>query len=276
MINIYKITNKKNNKIYIGQTINSIEYRFKQHLRETRGNNKLHKDMRKQNKQDFEIILIDIAYDERDADEKERFWINFYNSTCEEYGYNLDTGGKSDCKKSKTALKPMRDAVLRSWDDYDTAEKMLYGLRKGTEIWKEKCREKRIKFICPICGEEAYMCEYEIKNRSTCGKSTCKNKYSKIHKTYIKGLNKANEVNKNKYREESLKIKEYVLNWAKENKEVVLNCPKNKIITTLNDLILCVEKEFNIKDIRSISKKCCGTNSKIKFLEWLQKNIKNN
>ena len=51
----------------------------------------------------------------------------------------------------------MRDAVLRSWDDYDTAEKMLAGLRKGTEIWKEKCKGKRIKFICPICGEEAYI-----------------------------------------------------------------------------------------------------------------------
>ena len=59
MINIYKITNLRNNKIYIGQTINEINIRFNQHLRETRTNNQLHKDMQLQSKEDFIITLID-------------------------------------------------------------------------------------------------------------------------------------------------------------------------------------------------------------------------
>ena len=59
MFSIYKITNLANNKIYIGQTINDIEFRFKQHLRENRGPNKLHFDMQHQNSEDFTIILID-------------------------------------------------------------------------------------------------------------------------------------------------------------------------------------------------------------------------
>ena len=33
---IYKITNKINNKIYIGQTIRKIELRWKQHSEETK------------------------------------------------------------------------------------------------------------------------------------------------------------------------------------------------------------------------------------------------
>lgn len=35
-MNIYKITNKINGKIYIGQTINTPEYRMQQHFREAR------------------------------------------------------------------------------------------------------------------------------------------------------------------------------------------------------------------------------------------------
>ena len=33
---IYKITNKVNNKIYIGKTMTSIEKRFQEHIRESR------------------------------------------------------------------------------------------------------------------------------------------------------------------------------------------------------------------------------------------------
>ena len=33
---IYKITNKVNNKIYIGKTMTSIENRFQEHIRESR------------------------------------------------------------------------------------------------------------------------------------------------------------------------------------------------------------------------------------------------
>ena len=35
---IYKVTNKINNKIYIGQTINSLEHRRKQHEKDCRRN----------------------------------------------------------------------------------------------------------------------------------------------------------------------------------------------------------------------------------------------
>ena len=105
MINIYKIINLKNNKVYIGQTINSIQHRFNQHLRETRSNNELHRDMQSQNKKDFKVILLDTAENMIDADEKERFWISFYDSTNKNKGYNLDSGGRSNCKKSETALR---------------------------------------------------------------------------------------------------------------------------------------------------------------------------
>lgn len=274
MISIYKIINTKNNKVYIGQTINDIDFRFKQHLRENRGSNLLHKDMQIQNKEDFKIILIDSAETQIEADEKERYWISVYESTNPEYGYNLDSGGKSNCVKSPTALDDMRDAVLRNWEDEEISKKMLEGLRKGTEKWQEICQNKKIEFICPICKKILKLTPYELKNRKTCGDPYCKNEFAKINDTFCKGLNKANEVNAFKYKEKSEEVKNFVIQWAIENRDVVNNCPKNKIVTSLCDLINEVNNKFNIKDIRSISKSCCETTSKIKFLEWLQNEIK--
>lgn len=274
MISIYKITNIQNNKVYIGQTINTIECRFKQHLRENRGSNLLHKDMQIQNKEDFKIILIDRAETQIEADEKERFWISFYNSTNTEYGYNLDSGGKNSCTKSSTALNNMRDAVLRSWDDEETSERMLEGLRKGTDTWKKICMENRVEFICPICKNILKLPKHEIKNRKTCGNVYCKNEFAKLNNTFNKGLDEANKVNAIKYKEKSEKIKDFVIKWALKNKDIINECPKNKIVISLNDLINEVYINFNVKDIRSISKSCCDTSSKIKFLEWLKNEIK--
>ena len=42
MAYIYKITNLKNNKIYIGFTINEIEVRLRNHIRASRQNKERH------------------------------------------------------------------------------------------------------------------------------------------------------------------------------------------------------------------------------------------
>lgn len=51
---IYKVTNKVNNKVYIGQTVNSIDYRMKQHYKDTkRDNYYFHNALRKYKVEDF-------------------------------------------------------------------------------------------------------------------------------------------------------------------------------------------------------------------------------
>ena len=54
---IYKITNKVNNKIYIGKTMTSIEKRFQEHIRESRKeraeNRPLYRAIRKYGKREF-------------------------------------------------------------------------------------------------------------------------------------------------------------------------------------------------------------------------------
>lgn len=274
MFSIYKITNLTNNKIYIGQTINDIEFRFKQHLRENRGPNKLHFDMQHQNSEDFTIVLIDKSDDPKEADEKERFWISFYNSTDPDIGYNLDNGGKSGCSKYAGSLDKMKLTSKNNWLDEEKAAKMLEALRRGTESWRKICEDKRLPFNCPICGKIEYLPKHKLKNRKTCGNHECKVKFANQNNSYMAGILKANYLNSIYYKQKSDNIRRLVVKWGEDNKDIVTKCPKNKIIPTLNGLITIVQDEFGIKDIRTISKACCGTNSKRKFLEWLKDSIK--
>ena len=88
MIGIYKITKKENGKSYIGQS-NDIERRFKEHT--FKNKIPIDKAIQKYGKESFQFeILEECSLDE--LDEKERYWINYYN-TYKGFGYNCSEGG---------------------------------------------------------------------------------------------------------------------------------------------------------------------------------------
>lgn len=58
MIGIYKITNKINGKIYIGQSIN-IERRWKEHIFDNRKNSLIHLAIIKYGKENFSFEVIE-------------------------------------------------------------------------------------------------------------------------------------------------------------------------------------------------------------------------
>lgn len=93
---IYKITNKINNKIYIGQVYNkSIYDRFNRHIKEASPNSRSYIDraINKYGKENFICELIDNATSLQDLNKKEKYWISYYNSTNHNIGYNLTLGG---------------------------------------------------------------------------------------------------------------------------------------------------------------------------------------
>lgn len=95
MIGIYKITNKINNKVYIGQSVD-IKQRWNAHKRQSMIPNKeynkyLYRAFRKYGIENFDFeVLEECAREE--LDEKERYYILQYNSCNELKGYN-ETGG---------------------------------------------------------------------------------------------------------------------------------------------------------------------------------------
>lgn len=108
MIGIYKIVNKINNKVYIGQSIN-IDKRIKEHFwksqceKDVSYNSALHNAIRKYGKENFEWEIIEECEIE-EIDEKEKYYIQFYNSLAPN-GYNILAGGQkfraepNRCKK---------------------------------------------------------------------------------------------------------------------------------------------------------------------------------
>ena len=93
---IYKITNKINQKLYIGKTEFSIEKRFKEHcsdaFRERNEKRPLYAAMRKYGIENFEISLVE---ETDNPEEREIYWINYYDTYSN--GYNATKGGDGKC-----------------------------------------------------------------------------------------------------------------------------------------------------------------------------------
>jgi len=94
---IYKITNNINNKIYIGQTTDSIKRRKIDHLKHLRQGT--HYNQHLQNSYNlhgniFYFEIIDIAYNKEDLDMLEIDYISKYDSTNKLKGYNILIGGR--------------------------------------------------------------------------------------------------------------------------------------------------------------------------------------
>lgn len=90
---IYKIINLLTNKIYIGQTIKSIQQRFHAHINESKKlKTYLHKAMNKYGVENFTVEEIDIAYSLDELNQKEYNWIIKENCLIPN-GYNMKDGG---------------------------------------------------------------------------------------------------------------------------------------------------------------------------------------
>lgn len=110
---IYKITNTKNNKIYIGQTKQSLNKRFKDHVnhafnseRPNDLNCKLYIAMREEGINHFVIEELERVENTTRyfVDKKEIEWISKFDATNPEIGYNTDKGGhviSEKCRKAR-------------------------------------------------------------------------------------------------------------------------------------------------------------------------------
>ena len=117
---IYKITNIQNNKVYIGQTIRPIEQRFHRHLNDALNNildTHLARAIRKYGKDSFIIEEIDNAQTQDELNQKEQYWIRYYNSVKD--GYNetdaiSKCGGNTYQSKTKEEMEVIKDKIRQT------------------------------------------------------------------------------------------------------------------------------------------------------------------
>ena len=106
---IYKITNKINGKVYIGQTVQTLKLRVKSHFNGSSKCLALVRAIRKYGRENFTVTQIDKGKNRKDLNEKEMFWIKKYESMGAK-GYNLTQGG-DNITHSPEAIKKMSEAA---------------------------------------------------------------------------------------------------------------------------------------------------------------------
>lgn len=94
---VYKITNKINGKVYIGLTTTPLKERWRNHIVSVgRVKRPLYNSMKKYGVENFLIEEIDRSNDFEELGKLERKYIEEYDSTNPEHGYNLTFGGESN------------------------------------------------------------------------------------------------------------------------------------------------------------------------------------
>ena len=92
---IYAIINKSNGKIYVGQSIDAID-RINHHKADLkRGNHHnihLQRAWDQYGEESFVFSILEKCSIE-ELDSKEIWWINYFNSTHRDFGYNIEDGG---------------------------------------------------------------------------------------------------------------------------------------------------------------------------------------
>lgn len=106
---IYKLKNRINDKIYIGKTIKKLNERISGHIK---SDSYIGRAIRKYGLESFEISTIDIAEDKNTLNEKEKYWIKFYNCKSP-IGYNLASGGDGGDLSNFISYKPRTEEVKR-------------------------------------------------------------------------------------------------------------------------------------------------------------------
>lgn len=138
MIGIYKIQNKVNGKVYIGQSVN-IASRWKGHIASLRNNHHrndhLQKSWNKYGEDNFDFSIL-CECNKEELDDKEIHYINYYKSTDSEYGYNLRDGGEGGNMTAETIEKMRGIGSTLSKDDVRHIKMLMYLLMDRNEIAK--------------------------------------------------------------------------------------------------------------------------------------------
>jgi group I intron endonuclease len=185
---IYCIENLTNQKKYIGQS-NDIEYRWKQHKYELNcghhDNDYLQKAWDKYGCNNFNFYILELC-DIDKLNEREVYYIDFYDALNRDKGYNLTSGGGQNKYYSKEVCTKISQALMGHTVALETRIKLsenhadvsgenhpMFG-RKHSEEAKEKMRQAGIgrpssrKNLTPVlCVEQ----EIIFDNATEAGKS---------------------------------------------------------------------------------------------------------
>lgn len=161
---IYKMTNKINGKIYIGQTCKSLRKRIRDHFNDF-GKSYIKYSLKKYGRDNFEVEIIDTASSKEELNQKEIYWIKQYNCRIPN-GYNICAGGegangyhhseevknkmsltRKGKKQSKELTEKIANGVKLFWSDPKNKERMKKSMENKTPEDERIRRSERKKLF---------------------------------------------------------------------------------------------------------------------------------
>jgi len=155
---IYQIKNITNNKCYIDKSVN-IKNRLKRHIRDLKNNNHIYRNKQldhlqnswnEDGEENFIFNILEECNKEQ-LNEREIYWINYYQSDDPKYGYNKTKGGDGGILTEETKKKISKSlkgipSKLKGTKKCEEIKKKISETKKGqkhSEETKQKISESK-------------------------------------------------------------------------------------------------------------------------------------
>lgn len=127
---VYLVTNKVNGKLYVGQTIQTLEERWSQHCRCCESKKRiLQRAIDKYGCESFDIRILQKCNSVDELNSAESSWIESLQCLSPN-GYNLNGGG-GNRRPSEETKRKISEGGKRSWQDPIIRANQLAGLEKN-------------------------------------------------------------------------------------------------------------------------------------------------
>ena len=168
---IYEALNIINNKRYIGQTIQTLHRRKQQYINSIKYNNSkciaFVRAMKKYGVENFKWRIVDDAETLEELDKKESYWIEYYDTTNPNKGYNLKGGGHNPYlteevkKKIGDAQRGELNHMYGKTGKYNKSSKPVLCITTGKQYYSASdCAKDMPGFdfskICAVCRGDRY------------------------------------------------------------------------------------------------------------------------
>ncbi len=151
---VYQATNQKNGKVYIGQTINSLEKRIRDHKSSinTRHTNLFVNALRKYGINEFDWDVLCECDSIDSLNKQEKYYISIFDSANRVVGYNLTDGGLNHSVSERT-----RDKIRRALTGVKHTKERRANISKalkGRKISPEVCKRMGEARIGRVVSQE--------------------------------------------------------------------------------------------------------------------------